>query len=138
HDPQPAGILPALAADGNRRGTWVWRCHIDLSSSYEPVWSYFADVASHYDATVFTMGEFARPGLSGPRLFVIPPSIDPLSLKNQWIDPEMVYEVLHRFGIDRSRPILTQVSRFDPWKDPVGVIEAYRMVKRDVPEVQLI
>ena len=138
HDPQTAGILAALEADGERAGTWIWRCHIDLSSSYEPVWRFFADLASRYDAAIFTMEDFVRPGLHGPELFLIPPSIDPLSLKNQWIDPETVYGVLHRFGIDRARPILTQVSRFDPWKDPVGVIEAYRLVKREVPGVQLI
>ena len=138
HDPQPAGILAALEADGLRAGTWVWRCHIDLSASFEPVWDFFAGLVSHYDAAIFTMEEFVRPGLSGPRLFVIPPSIDPLSLKNQWIDPDTAYAVLHRFGIDRTRPILTQVSRFDPWKDPVGVIETYRRVKKEVPGVQLI
>jgi len=138
HDPQPAGILSAIEADGARAGTWIWRCHIDLSASFEPVWRFFADLASRYDAAIFTMEEFARPGFDGPRVFVIPPSIDPLSLKNQWIDPDTVYGVLHRFGIDRARPIVTQVSRFDPWKDPVGVIEAYRLVKREIPEVQLI
>jgi trehalose synthase len=138
HDPQPAGILEAVEADGERKGTWIWRCHIDLSASYEPVWSYFAGLTSRYDAAIFTVEEFVRPGFSGPRVFIVPPSIDPLSLKNQWIDPDTVYAVLHRFGIDRARPILTQVSRFDPWKDPVGVIEAYRQVKRQVPGVQLI
>jgi trehalose synthase len=138
HDPQPAGILAVVEADGARSGTWVWRCHIDLSASYEPVWNFFADLVSHYDGAIFTMEDFVRPGLHGPQLFIIPPSIDPLSLKNQWIEPDTVYGVLHRFGIDRARPILTQVSRFDPWKDPVGVIEAYRLVKEEVPEVQLI
>jgi trehalose synthase len=138
HDPQPAGILAAVEADGSRSGTWIWRCHIDLSASFDPVWTFFADLVSHYDGAVFTMEEFVRPQLRGPRLFIIPPSIDPLSLKNQWIDPDTVYSVLHRFGIDRARPILTQVSRFDPWKDPVGVIEAYRLVKKEVPEIQLI
>ncbi|HJP65936.1 MAG TPA: glycosyltransferase, partial [Actinomycetota bacterium] len=138
HDPQPAGILEVLDADDERFGAWIWRCHIDLSATYEPVWNYFAGLTARYDAAVFTMEEFVRPGFSGPRLFLIPPSIDPLSLKNQWIEPDTVYAVLHRFGIDRARPILTQVSRFDPWKDPVGVIEAYRMVKEQVPETQLV
>jgi trehalose synthase len=138
HDPQPAGILPVMEADGTRSGTWIWRCHIDLSASYEPVWRYFAGLAAQYDAAIFTMEDFVRPDFSGPRVFIIPPSIDPMSLKNQWIDPDTVYGVLHRFGIDRARPIVTQVSRFDPWKDPVGVIEAYRLMKQEVPDVQLI
>jgi trehalose synthase len=138
HDPQPAGVLPVLEEDGGRQGRWVWRCHIDLSAAHEPVWRFFADLASRYDAAVFTMQEFVRPELTGPDVFIMPPSIDPLSLKNQWLGPDTVFGVLHRFGIDQTRPILTQVSRFDPWKDPVGVIEAYRLVKEQVPGVQLI
>jgi trehalose synthase len=138
HDPQPAGILAVLEDEGARQGTWVWRCHIDLTSAYEPVWRFFAKLASRYDAAVFTMEEFVRPELTGPEVYIIPPSIDPLSLKNQWIDPDTVFGVLHRFGIDRTRPIVTQVSRFDPWKDPVGVIESYRLVKEEVPGTQLI
>jgi trehalose synthase len=138
HDPQPAGILAVLEDHGTREGTWVWRCHIDLTAAYEPVWRFFADLASRYDAAVFTMEEFARPELAGPEVYSIPPSIDPLSLKNTWLDADTVFGVLHRFGIDPSRPIVTQVSRFDPWKDPVGVIEAYRLVKQVVPGVQLV
>src|SRR5206468_2656095 len=79
----------------------------------------------------------APPGLTGPRLFVIPPSIDPLSLKNGFVDHETAYEVLNRYGVDRARPILTQVSRFDPWKDPLGVIDASRLARREHPGLQL-
>jgi trehalose synthase len=91
-----------------------------------------------YDAAVFTMADFVPPGLSGPDMFVIPPAIDPLSAKNQWIDPDTVYEILHRYGVQWTKPIATQVSRFDPWKDPLGVIDAYRMAREEVPDLQLV
>jgi trehalose synthase len=93
---------------------------------------------AHYDAAVFTMQEFEPAGLAGPRVFIIPPSIDPLSSKNQWMDPETVYETIHRYGVQWNRPIVTQVSRFDPAKDPLGVIDAYRLAKREVPDLQLV
>ncbi|HEV8681858.1 MAG TPA: glycosyltransferase [Actinomycetota bacterium] len=137
HDPQPAALLTFLEETGRRQGKWVWRCHIDLSHPMETVWAFFANHVHRYDAAVFTMEEFVRPGLV-PRIAVIPPSIDPLSPKNSWLEPEAVFEILQGYGIDRWRPIVTQVSRFDPWKDPLGVIDAYRMVKEDVPELQLI
>jgi trehalose synthase len=138
HDPQPAGILGALEEQGRRTGKWIWRCHIDLSAPHVPVLNFFSRQVAGYDGAVFTMAEFAPPSLRGPRLFVIPPSIDPLSLKNVYIDHETVYEVLTRYGVDRSRPILTQVSRFDPWKDPLGVIDAYRLARKEVPGLQLL
>jgi trehalose synthase len=116
----------------------VWRCHIDLSNSFSPVWDYYAPYVSRYDAAVFTMEQYVRPGLSGPSVFIVPPSIDPLSTKNCWIDPDSTFEVLTRYGVDRTRPIMTQVSRFDPWKDPLGVIDAYRIVKERVPDLQLV
>jgi trehalose synthase len=137
HDPQPAALLTFLEEAGRRHGKWVWRCHIDLSHPMETVWSFFANHVHRYDAAVFTMEDFVRPGLV-PRIGVIPPSIDPLSPKNSWLEPEAVFEILQGYGVDRWRPIVTQVSRFDPWKDPLGVIDAYRMVKEDIPELQLI
>jgi trehalose synthase len=138
HDPQPAGILPILEAEGRRKGRWVWRCHIDLSAPHPPILAFFRDQVRGYDGAIFTMQEFVPAGLAGPVVAIIPPSIDPLSLKNGWIDPDTVYEVLHRYGIDRTRPIIAQVSRYDPWKDPVGVLEAYRLAKRKFPELQLL
>jgi trehalose synthase len=138
NDPQPAAMLAILESQGRRKGKWAWRCHIDLSSSYQPVWDYYAQWVSYYDGAVFTMRDFVRPGFQGPEVFIIPPSIDPLSTKNSWLGPGTVYEILARYGIDRSRPIMTQVSRFDPWKDPVGVIDAYRIVKETVPDLQLV
>ena len=137
HDPQPAAMLSALDATGDRKGTWIWRCHIDPSRPFAPVWSYFTDHLARYDATIFTMNEFVPPDHQG-RVFIVPPSIDPLSAKNQWIDPDTVYEILHRFGVQWTRPFITQVARFDPWKDPLGVIDAYRLAREDVPDLQLV
>jgi trehalose synthase len=138
NDPQPAAILSILESEGRRTGKWAWRCHIDLSNSYQPVWDYYAQWVSHYDGAVFTMQDFVRAGFQGPKVFIIPPSIDPLSTKNSWLGPGTVYEILARYGIDRTRPMMTQVSRFDPWKDPVGVIDAYRIAKETVPDLQLV
>jgi trehalose synthase len=138
HDPQPAGILPILEAEGKRKGTWLWRCHLDLSAPHLPILNFFARQAAEYDGAIFTMEAYVPAGLAGPEVTTIAPSIDPLSLKNGWIGPGTVYEVLHRYGIDRTRPIMTQVSRFDPWKDPVGVIGAYRLAKREFPDLQLL
>jgi trehalose synthase len=137
HDPQPMAILPILEESGRRTGRWVWRCHIDLSDPVEEVWRFYQPFADRYDATVFTLAEYARPGIS-TRVAIIPPSIDPLSPKNTWLDVEAVWEILVAYGIDRQRPILTQISRFDPWKDPLGVIDAYRLAKRDIPDLQLV
>jgi trehalose synthase len=138
HDPQPAGMLPILEADGRRKGTWIWRCHIDLSAPNAPILAFFQGQIAGYDGAIFTMEEFVPAGLDGPVVATIPPSIDPLSLKNGWIDHDTMYEVLHRYGIDRTRPVIAQVSRYDPWKDPVGVIDAYRLAKREYPDLQLL
>ena len=136
HDPQPVALLTMVEEEKARRGKWVWRCHIDLSRPMEAVWSFYALHASRYDATVVTLEEYARPGL--PRVAVVPPSIDPLSPKNTWLDHEAVWEILSAYGIDTQRPIVTQISRFDPWKDPVGVIEAFRLAREQAPDIQLI
>jgi trehalose synthase len=129
-------MLTFLEEAGPRTGKWIWRCHIDLSQPMEQVWSFLAVHAAEYDAAVFTLDDYVKPGL-GPRIAVIPPSIDPLSPKNAHLDDDAVTEILVPYGIDRERPLLTQVSRFDPWKDPLGVIDAYRIVKRHFPETQL-
>ena len=137
HDPQPAAMLTILEEEGRRDGTWVWRCHIDLTHAMEAVWGFFAVHVNRYDTAVFTMEDFVRPGLQA-RVAVIPPSIDPLSPKNTWLEPEAVREILVGYDIDPERPIVAQVSRFDPWKDPFGVIDAYRLTKEEFPELQLV
>jgi trehalose synthase len=139
HDPQPAGLLTVLVEKAGRRiGRWIWRCHIDLSSPFEPVWSFFEPLVDRFDAAIFTMAEFARPGLTRPVLAFVPPSIDPLSNKNTEMTPDMVLGIVQHHGIDIDRPLMTQVSRFDPWKDPLGVIDAYRLVRDAVPGMQLL
>jgi trehalose synthase len=133
HDPQPA---PLLRACPNRKGKWIWRCHIDLSHPYRPVWKFLRQFLLDFDASVFSLDAFAQP--MPHAVFLIPPSIDPLSEKNLPLDQETVSAVLREFNIDRARPIVAQISRFDRFKDPVGVIAAYHLAKDFVPGLQLV
>jgi trehalose synthase len=135
HDPQPAGILAMLERE--RRGAWVWRCHIDLTAANLAVWDFLRPYVTPYDAAVFSMPEYIRDDLRGPHTAIIPPSIDPLSPKNMALPRETICEIVRDYNVDPERPLLIQVSRFDPWKDPLGVIAAYRIVKREIPDVQL-
>jgi trehalose synthase len=125
HDPQPAGFIQARK---DAHGHWIWRCHIDLSHPNRAVWDFLEQYVSKYDGAIFSSPEFARQ-LSIPQ-YLFHPAIDPLSEKNRDLEPEFVLEVLNRYSIDPQRPILTQISRFDRLKDPVGVIRAYRIVRR--------
>ena len=124
HDPQPAGLVARKAALGNR---WIWRCHIDLSNPDPRVWTFLAPLVEQYDATVFSAPAFAR--RLGVRQVLIAPSIDPLSNKNRDLPPETIDAVLTRLDIPRDKPLITQVSRFDRLKDPIGVIEAFRLAR---------
>ncbi len=132
HDPQPA---PMLSLMPKRKGKWVWRCHVDISRPHRPVWRYLRNFVAPYDASVFSLASFARP-LPHPT-YLIPPSIDPLSDKNRDISDDVVRDTYMQFGIDPERPFICQVSRYDRFKDPVGVIRAYRLAKRFVPGLQL-
>lgn len=134
HDPQPI-YLPHFTPPG-QVGRWIWRCHIDVSHPNRPVWKYLERAISHYDAAVFSMAAFTRP-LSCP-MFLIMPSIDPLSEKNCPVPEAERLETLARLGIDPERPLLLQVSRFDRFKDPLGVIDAYRLLKPYYPDLQLV
>lgn len=125
HDPQPAYLLEYWRP---RPARAVWRCHIDVSAPDERVWRFLRRAVNRYSAAVFHIPEFAR-DLDIPQ-FIIPPSIDPLSDKNCELADSEIATVVGGFGIDRARPILLQVSRFDRFKDPLGVIEAYRMVRQ--------
>jgi trehalose synthase len=126
HDPQPAGLIESRAENDPRK--WIWRCHIDLSHADPTVWKFLEPYVVRHDGAIFSSPEFSRQ-LSIPQ-YLFYPSIDPLADKNRELDPEFIAQVLARFGIDSQRPILTQISRFDRLKDPVGVVRAYRIVKR--------
>jgi trehalose synthase len=126
HDPQPAGLIESRTQNDPRK--WIWRCHIDLSHADPAVWNFLEPYVIRHDGAIFSSPEFSRQ-LSIPQ-YLFYPSIDPLADKNRELDPEFVAQVLARFGIDSERPILTQISRFDRLKDPVGVVRAYRIVKR--------
>jgi trehalose synthase len=133
HDPQPAPLLSHCA---NRKGKWVWRCHIDASHPYRPVWKYLRNLVAPYDASVFSLPAFAQ-SLPHPQ-YIISPSIDPLSEKNRELEPGEVESVYERFELDPERPLLVQISRFDRFKDPVGVIRGYQLAKKFLPAVQLV
>ncbi len=140
HDPQPAPLLSSLIEmrGGRPKGKWVWRCHIDLTDAQVQVWDVLRPHVALYDAAVFTLRNYIKEDLRGPTPFFIAPSIDPFSAKNADIPLDTVEAILRNHELDPERPIIVQVSRFDPWKDPLGVIDVYRMVKREVPEVQLV
>jgi len=125
HDPQPVYLVEKKKKLKNK---WIWRCHIDFSSPKRDVWKFLKKIIERYDLSVFSAPSFAHS--LKVRQVLIPPSIDPLSDKNKPLDPIYIEEVLRRFGIDKNRPIITQISRFDYLKDPLGVIKAYRLVKR--------
>lgn len=133
HDPQPAALLKYCP---NRQGKWLWRCHIDASHPYRPIWRFLQPFLNSYEASIFSLAAFAR---SLPHLkYIIPPSIDPLSEKNIDIDRAEIDEVCDRFSLDRERPIIAQISRFDRFKDPIGVIQAYQQAKKYIPQLQLV
>ena len=134
HDPQPA----AMRAFKDKSDTkWVWRCHIDTSAPNPQVFDFVAEFAEAYDAVVFTLDRFVPPALKHGRVVIVPPAIDPLSPKNIPLPEELCRQVLTWMGVDHRRPLLTQVSRFDPWKDPMGVLEVYRLLRPHVAGLQL-
>jgi trehalose synthase len=134
HDPQPAAIRHFAGVKGAK---WIWRCHIDSSVPNAGVRKFLQPFIEEYDATVFTMAEFLLPELRTKHLALIPPAIDPLGTKNMEIQLDLCKRAISDSGIDVDRPLLLQVSRFDPWKDPLGVIRTYRLVKKEFPDVQL-
>jgi trehalose synthase len=136
HDPQPIGLRRGAR---ERSRSWVWRCHIDLSTPNPAPIARLLPLIEEYDATVWHMPAYVPDGIDHGRdgVNIIPPAIDPLSPKNMAFSPEDAAFVCRQLGVDPDRPLLTQVSRFDPWKDPIGVIDAYREVTKEVPEAQL-
>jgi trehalose synthase len=136
HDPQPIGLRRGATEKG---GKWIWRCHIDLSTPNPAPIERLLPMIEEYDASVWHMEQYVPNDMGKHReaVRIMPPAIDPLSPKNMAFSPEDAAFVCRQFGIDVDRPLITQVSRFDPWKDPIGVIDAYRQVTEQVPEAQL-
>ena len=133
HDPQPAAML-SLAPE--KAKAWVWRCHIDVSTPNPQTMERLLPYITGYGASLFHVASYVPPGMDGG-VNIVPPAIDPLAPKNMALSIEDATFVCKQFGIDTSRPMMSQVSRFDPWKDPLGVIDAYRTVKEERPDVQL-
>lgn len=132
HDPQPIGLIERKE---QLQGKWIWRCHIDVSNPNPDVWNFLMPFISRYDATVFSAPSFSQQ--LPVRQFLIAPSIDPLSDKNKELSPDVIRSVLDRFHLDPEKPMVTQISRFDYLKDPLGVIDAFEMVQRYI-DCQLI
>ena len=140
HDPQPVALLSFLRESriGRTDTKWVWRCHIDLTAANPEVWEFFRPYVEQHDASVWTMPEFVPDSLQMPHVVHAPPCIDPLSVKNLDLAIPFCTEITKQYGIDPHRPIMCQISRFDPWKDPIGVLDAYRIVRQQIPDAQLV
>lgn len=126
HDPQPLPLINCYP----RRVPWIWRCHIDLTSPNDALWQYLRNFIDRYDAVVVSIPEYAQ--RIRPPQFCIMPAIDPLSMTNVPLGPEHIDQILAKSGISADKPLVVQVSRFDRWKDPQGVIDAFRIVRREV------
>jgi len=127
HDPQPAAMIRWMKSRKNR---WVWRCHIDLSHPNQQLWEFMQPMIERYDAAILTSALFS-PQLSIPQ-YRFYPAIDPLDDKNRDLEPSYVEQVFAKYGILRDKPIVTQISRYDPWKDPVGVVQAFKIARKYV------
>jgi len=134
HDPQPMA-LPLFVKQ--KRATWVWRCHIDLSSPNHLFWNKVASLLKHYNAVIVHSEEYVQPEFSS-KAFVSPPSIDPLSEKNRELTRDEIEKVFSRFDVNIDRPTITKVARFDPWKDIFTSIDVYRELKGKIPNIQLL
>ncbi|MEP6977802.1 MAG: glycosyltransferase [Thermoleophilia bacterium] len=134
HDPQPVGMIDYFP---DSTAKWIWRGHIDFSTPNQDVFDFIIPSLGRYDAAIFHMREYVPKAQGLPECYIWPPAIDPLAPKNMALSAEDAAYIVDQFGIDVERPLLTQVSRFDPWKDPLGVIDAYRIVKQHSPDVQL-
>ena len=134
HDPQPVAMIDHFPGSSAK---WIWRCHIDLSTPNQNVLEFLLPSISRYDAAIFHMPQYVPRSDDLPEAFIWPPAIDPLTPKNMALSADDAAYIVDQFGIDVDRPLLTQVSRFDPWKDPLGVIDAFRLVRDAHPGIQL-
>lgn len=135
HDPQPLALINFYP---ERIGKWSWRCHIDLSRPSRDFLDFLAPFIELYNASIFTMKQYVQKSLKIKAIAIITPSIDPLSKKNKPLPESRILSTLEKYDVNPDNPIITQVARFDPWKDPLGVIDVYRIVKKKIPEVQLL
>ncbi|GAG11012.1 unnamed protein product, partial [marine sediment metagenome] len=133
HDPQP--IVLVKKKPHLKKTKWLWRCHIDVSRPNAQVWDFLKPYVEEYDASVFSSPSFAQQ--LKIRQFLIPPSIDPLSDKNKELDPQTIAATLRKFGIASDKPVIAQISRFDYLKDPLGVVDVYKLVKKYI-DCQLV
>ncbi|MEM3213862.1 MAG: glycosyl transferase family 1, partial [Metallosphaera sp.] len=131
HDPQPAGLV-----EKKGKQKWIWRCHIDISNPYPPVWDFLKNYIQKYDSMIVSSPVFGRSDINVPQ-FVVPPAIDPLSVKNREISSFTIERILRKFDVDPGRPLITQISRFDRAKDPQGVITAFKGLKKHI-DAQLV
>ena len=132
HDPQPSGIIHLLP---NFHPS-ICRVHIDLTSPNKKVWKFISNFLKDYDKVIVTSKEFIKPEIKR-KAVIIPPAINPLTIKNIPISIKKARSILEKYGISSKKPLISQISRFDPWKDPLGVIKAYRIAKKKIPELQL-
>jgi trehalose synthase len=135
HDPQPAGLIELYPERKNR---WVWRCHIDTTSPNPEVWDFIGCFAKQYDMALWTRDSFVHDRVDFKEVRIVAPSIDPISPKNRKLTQAEMDDVFQRYGIDAKRPVMLQVSRFDPWKQPLEVIQIYQDLKSEFPGLQLV
>jgi trehalose synthase len=135
HDPQPLPIITCY----KKRQPWVWRCHIDISNPMKEMWDYLRMFILRYDAMIISMEKFKPKDIPDRVIpqFIIRPSIDPFNLKNKEISSATVAKYLAKYGIDEEKPIVSQISRFDKWKDPEGMVKIFRLIKKKM-DCQLI
>ncbi len=125
HDPQPLPMINHY----KKNGPWIWRCHIDLTSPNKELWEYLAPMVEKYDAVIFSLKEYAQ-NIKTPQVFIMP-AIDPFKIKNRELSEEEIRERLARYDIPTDLPLVVQISRFDRWKDPLGVIEAFKIARKE-------
>jgi trehalose synthase len=135
HDPQP---LPIIKFNRDKCKKFLWRCHLDLTNANTTYWNFIIKFVEQYDALVFSLDKYVHKDVRHKKILIVPPSIDPLSNKNRILSPEEIYQTLTKFDINPEYPIMTQVARFDYWKDPLGVIDCYKIVKKKIPKIQLL
>lgn len=135
HDPQPAPIISYYHPEP---GEWIWRCHLDLSHPNRPVLDFILPFLLQYSTLIFTMAQYVPELLKSKDIAIFPPSIDPLSAKNNPLQDTEITSILSKYDVDPERPVVTQVGRFDPWKDALGAVDVYRIVKKKLPQLQLL